>query len=226
MNSITKKHCPPWLSDIRKTNPERTYGSLSTVQRKKLRAALIEEQGYVCCFCGDALGMIDGRLGVDQGPVTGLNHNIRIAHLKPQSAAPDLTLDYDNMCASCESGGGKNGRGVKGEKHCDLRQGDRFLPVEPTQEDCLSYFAFGTDGSIYPNPNKSESEQEKARETIEILGLNSEDLRQKRVAVVKHVHQCLLKDRSFLNRIAARNELGCHMPFYFAALSYYGRSRT
>ncbi|MDO5536793.1 MAG: retron system putative HNH endonuclease [Desulfovibrionaceae bacterium] len=193
----------------------RAYAGLSVRQKRALHNVLLQEQGCVCCYCGAPLGMVKhGR--VRQGLLrSNRPGNVRVAHPRPR----DPAMDYDNICLSCAAGPGE-------EPHCAASQGGRALPVSPAQADCLSFFAFGTDGSIYPNPNRTAQEQEMARETIEILGLDSKGLRQKRAAILKYVHQCLLGDRGFLSRLTRRDGSSCHLPFYFAALSYYGRRKA
>ena len=80
---------------------------------------------------------------------------LRNAHIVPQSKDTGKTLDYGNLCASCNTG-----RHTKDEKHCDEAQGNRELPVTPLQKDCISYFSFGSDGEILANLERTKEEQE------------------------------------------------------------------
>lgn len=96
---------------------------------------------------------------------------LRNAHIVPQSKDTGKTLDYGNLCASCNTG-----RHTKDEKHCDEAQGNRELPVTPLQKDCISYFSFGSDGEILANLERTKEEQEWANATISILRLNTSSL--------------------------------------------------
>ena len=96
---------------------------------------------------------------------------LRNAHIVPQSKDTAQTLDYGNLCASCNTS-----RHTKDEKHCDEAQGNRELPVTPLQKDCISYFSFGSDGEILANLERTKEEQEWANATISILRLNTSSL--------------------------------------------------
>ena len=72
-------------------NPEVTgtelWNTLRGSTKKKLREALLEDQGYICCYCGKRIKDDD---------------NTRIEHLKPKSNHKHLTFDYANLLASCQ----------------------------------------------------------------------------------------------------------------------------
>ncbi len=61
--------------------------------KKMLRAHLIEEQGYLCCYCGRR--------------ITLNKNNTVIDHLFPKSKFRDRTYDYENLLLSC-TGGSRN----------------------------------------------------------------------------------------------------------------------
>jgi len=63
--------------------------------KDELRQALLEDQGYICCYCGF--------------PVNNNGQECVIEHFKPKSKSEfkNLTFDYTNLFASCK-GGSKN----------------------------------------------------------------------------------------------------------------------
>ncbi|XZF61302.1 MAG: retron system putative HNH endonuclease [Gloeotrichia echinulata DVL01] len=66
---------PSW-EDLRK--PQKTY----------VHNSLLQEQGFICCYCG-----------------RHINHeNSHIEHLQPRTTYPQLALDYTNLLASCNIG--------------------------------------------------------------------------------------------------------------------------
>lgn len=58
-------------------------------QKRTLKIALLQEQGYICCYCGRKI--------YD-------DHTTSIEHLKPKSKNKHLTYDYSNLLASCSGG--------------------------------------------------------------------------------------------------------------------------
>lgn len=169
---IKKGPEPEAFRQWKEQNPEATYGEIPKDVGLALRNALLLEQGFVCCFCGCAIGPFGDKGEIDQIPLESIRpHNIRNAHIVPQSKDTAKTLDFGNLCASCNTS-----RHTKDEKHCDEAQGNRELPVTPLQKDCISYFSFGSDGEILANLERTKEEQEWANATISILRLNTSSL--------------------------------------------------
>ena len=120
------------------------------------------EQGFLCCYCEMALK----------------DDNSHIEHFKPQKEFPELALDYQNLLCSCL-------RDIKKEEeekhpiHCGHKKGDYFeqeLLISPLNPDCESRFKFLDDGRI----EAKDSQDTAAKNTIEKLGLDIENLRDKR----------------------------------------------
>ena len=91
------------------------------------------------------------------------------------------------------------------------------------QTDCLSFFSFNSDGTIEANKQKSLEEQQKALETIEILGLDDKSLNLEREMRLK-MFQSLTEDefKTAISNIGQRGPNGEFESFYFVPLSYYG----
>ncbi|MEI6380232.1 MAG: retron system putative HNH endonuclease [Cyanobacteriota bacterium ELA615] len=152
MKHIIKQEEPvsftSWKTNANKT-PKKTYKTFSrkTSIRKDVKKALMNEQGYICCYC-------ESRLGDEQS---------HIEHFKPQSLHPEESLNYNNLLCSCQ----KNLE--QGEpRHCGNLKGDWFdkaLLISPLDPNCESRFVYTFDGRIKPQDQAAE-------ETIEKLGLN------------------------------------------------------
>lgn len=217
---IKKNTEPKSLINWKKSNPGRLYNDLPSPLKREIRNSLLKEQGFVCCFCGTAIGKKESDATVIQVLVQkGDLHNTRNAHIIPQSQDRAKTLDYSNICASCDSSPGAT------EKHCDIAQKDSCLPVSPLQHDCLSFFSFSVDGTIFPNPDKSPEDQVMAKETIKTLGLAARILNSQRDAILKIAEDCLRKNTKYLDNLSKKDRNGCFAPFYFVPLCYYQADR-
>ncbi|WP_298994216.1 retron system putative HNH endonuclease [uncultured Desulfovibrio sp.] len=211
---IKKSNEPPRLTDWKKRFPNGKYEDLSTCVRIELRNSLLVEQGFVCCFCGAAIGKKGTGTIIQQTLLKkGQQHNIRNAHLTPQSKDPLNTLSYENICASCAS--------TDGERHCDIAQGDQSLPISPLEEDCLSFFSFSVDGKILPNFENTPENQKKASDTIELLGLQAKTLNVERKKILEITENLLKIDPDCLINLEKKDSNGRYAPYYFVPLSFY-----
>lgn len=211
---IKKNTEPPMLTTWKKNHPQKTYRHLKPKHKRILRKSLLKEQGFICCFCGDAIGMKYRSNIIQIIPKKNSQHNIRNAHIVPQSVNTSLTLDYNNICASCDSVG-------HSDKHCDVAQENNKLPITPLQPDCLSFFCFQADGTIYPNPQKTPEEQKRASQTIKILNLDCPFLNQQRESILKSAASIAGTDVTLLNNLCHKNASGAFAPFFFVPLRYY-----
>ena len=220
MIHIEKGPEPEAFRQWKEQNPEATYGEMPREVGLALRNALLEEQGFVCCFCGCAIGPFDDKGEIDQIPLESIRpHNIRNAHIVPQSKDTAKTLDYGNLCASCNTS-----RHTKDDKHCDETQGNRELPVSPLQKDCISYFSFGSDGEILANLELTEEEQEMASATISILRLNTSSLIAARKKVLRTLKSLPPAQANLaLDQLCKRNAQGAFAPYYFVPLRHFKR---
>lgn len=122
-------------------NWQPSYDDLRNPEKTIVKNALMEEQGYICCYCEQELIETDSH----------------IEHLLPQDSYPEKALDFSNMLRSCQD------KLKKGEpRHCGNLKGDDELPISPLDEDCERYFKYTYDGYIEPV-------NEKARTTIETI---------------------------------------------------------
>lgn len=132
--------------------------------KTKLHDALLQEQGYICCYCGMRI----------------TKENSHIEHLKPRSIYPQLALEYKNLLASCQ-----RDRERREPQHCGVKKDDWYdeqLMVSPLDVNCANFFRYAASGEILPT--NEQDLQEAAQTTIEKLGLGIEKLRLIRSAAI------------------------------------------
>lgn len=138
--------------------------------KKKLKDALLEEQGSICAFC-----------------MAGLKNDAdcTIDHLQPKAEdARNRTFDYQNLLACCS--------GIVTEdsalnykedlRHCNNKKEDKTIPITPLMVDCESKFLFTIDGEILP----VLEDDAQTKITIDRLGLNSKILEKRRKDTIYH----------------------------------------
>lgn len=89
-------------------------------------------------------------------------------HIRPRDRYPRESMDYNNIVASCKS-----------DVSCGQRKGSEFderLFVSPLETDCESHFGYYENGEIF-------GLDERGTYTIDLLNLNSRQLRDARKAV-------------------------------------------
>ena len=111
----------------------RTYARFKKTAEIKqpVKAALMKEQGYLCCYC-------ERRLTEDDS---------HFEHLKPQSDSTVDPLDFSNLLCSCQK------ELLPGEpRHCGNAKGncDPSLLISPVDAACEKRFTFTSDGYIQP----------------------------------------------------------------------------
>lgn len=165
MKQIKKNQVPQQFADwmtIDKMSHRPNWNRVPAQVRRVIHDALIDEQGFVCCYCESRI-----RRG-----------NSHVEHFRPKKRFPDGQLDYSNLHCSClrEQSPGE-------PDHCGHRKGDWFdenLLVSPLQDGCEKRFMFTANGEIFPRSGDDEA----ARATIERLGLDLPKLNALRAAAV------------------------------------------
>lgn len=166
MKHIQKDKEPEWFAQWKvefQTNNGRlaryaedfsTNDNLGYCRRKRLRGALVKEQGYICCYC--------------MKRIYETSSSSHIEHFWPKSIErfADLDLDYENLFASCEGH-------APDEDHCGHRKDDWWHPnmVIPTDSKIEDIFIYWDDGTIHSREGIPESDI--ANQMIEHFGLNS-----------------------------------------------------
>jgi uncharacterized protein (TIGR02646 family) len=197
---IRKKTEPPAILQKIATptprNLQPAYKKLRSIKKRELRKILSEEQGFICCYCGQRIILEDSH----------------IEHLQPQSTAAHLSLNYDNLFVSCQA------ELQAGDPvHCGKAKNDWFdqdLLVSPLQEDCAEFFEYSLAGEILPTKNILRSEA--AQATIDRLQLNIPKLqamRQAEITPLFDVEFSIEEVLKLIESFATTDEQGFHQPF-------------
>ncbi len=159
MKRIIKSDEPRFFIDWKTENSPRTWEDLQNPEKNRLRKILVEDQGFICCYCNREIVN---------------DHTTSIEHLLPQDRDkfPEKRFEFTNLLAACDGGTRDQPRRMT---HCDARKGNKSLPITPLDDDCESRFRFIANGEIIADGNDSN-----ALQTIEILGLNIPKLRSNR----------------------------------------------
>jgi uncharacterized protein (TIGR02646 family) len=127
-----------------------TYSNLRGDEKRAVHISLMEEQGYICCYCENRLIEMDSH----------------IEHFRPQHDPMVDALDYGNIICSCQD------RIKKGDpRHCGNLKNKWFddkLLISPLEEGCENRFLFNGDGTITPTDPYDKA----AITTIKKLGLD------------------------------------------------------
>lgn len=123
------------------------------------RHALLKEQGHICCFCMQRIGV----------------RSMKIAHWAPQSVHRDRDMDWSNLMAACPGGDGDR----EAVKHCDTAQGDTPIKLNPADRTQRSerLVRYGVDGRVWSEDAEINKDLDKT------LNLNHAALLNKRAAV-------------------------------------------
>ena len=143
-------------------DPQRRYAHLPREVKTAVKQALMREQGYICCYCEQAL----------------TDRDSHIEHLVPQSCSLESDLDYGNLLCSCQS------QPIKDKPlHCGHAKGSWYDPdllVSPLDPGCETRFGYEADGSILPDDPNHQG----AKETIRKLSLDAANLRAMRAQAI------------------------------------------
>lgn len=155
---IQKKNEPEavikWKRKYKGTPP---FETIPEKEKHLLRDSLLKEQGNICCYCC-------GRISANDS---------HIEHFHPKSKYPKLSLEYQNLFASCNGGPYK--------KHCGQYKDNNFdekTLISPLEPDCADYFIFNEFGKIMP----ADDGDVRAQYTIDTLSLNEPRLKKAREA--------------------------------------------
>ncbi len=124
---------------------------------RELKQGLIEEQGFLCCYCEVALKK---------------NTDAHIEHSKPKDRYPGERFSIRNLFACCQHG-----------DNCGHRKGGNYFDelISPLDADCQSRFTYTGNGKIIP----ADKDDSFAQRTIDLLALNCNRLKRQRETIIK-----------------------------------------
>jgi len=161
-----------FIEKEQQANIHPSYGNLDKEVINDLNDSLLKEQGYLCCYCMEEIGL----------------NSLRREHFLPQSRFKSEELNYANIFAACHFSSGL----PPDQQHCDIKKGNLLIPQYILDPKCSDYFRYNRSGEILPygdfkryqdyynNFHKLNPEQQAILSTIEILNLNAERLKTKR----------------------------------------------
>ncbi len=168
--------------------------------KMELRGALLNEQGHICCYCGREID----------------NVNSVIEHVKDKDSHPNQQLDYYNLACSCKGGQDRRSANPQYPLFCDAHKENFDILITPFEVCCISKFEFDEDGNIF-------GLDDAARETIKILNLNNDKLRNQRKYAIDEYRYLEPEDIDWdveLEMLSNRNQHGKFLPFCFVLRNY------
>ena len=210
MLPITKLSEPQGLRHY-KTSPEPlTYNDLGRYQAYinnknetaffELRAQLLQEQKYICAYCGQKLRVVEKENGIPK---------MKTEHFIAQNDTVENDLKYQNLLGCCLGWDDK-----KGENHCDSKKG--ASPLNHIQNPASLRTRDRT--ICYKVRIKSEevlifsSDKEKDDELNKVLNLNHQYLQNRRFQIWKNEIHKQLGDRWTIARAEAVRQTYFNTP--------------
>lgn len=188
MKKINKQNSPVWFetwkNDFENTegrkphykNDFSTDNADGSNRRIRLRSHLVAEQGYICCYCMNAI-------------TADSSH---IEHFWPKETFRDIDLEYTNLLASC------NGEGtiIFDEEHCGHKKENWWHEdmVSPVDMKIENMFKYSIDGKIHSI--RGQEDANIADIMIHNLGLNSFHLERNRRQAIEASEVCEEEDYS------------------------------
>lgn len=153
MRKIVKGQQPESLSNFKRRNQTANYDDLTDVERTDIRQACTKEQLYLCAYCCQR--------------ISGDRADTMNEHVQSRRSAPNLSLDYSNIVASCTTKG-----------QCDNAHGSKHFSLTPFIDECETELVFSISGRV-------QGTSHRATEAINVLNLgdtekNNKSLVQKR----------------------------------------------
>jgi len=163
MIKIVKNNQPNTLVAHKKSGGN--YDNIPTETKKELRESLINEQGYVCCYCLKRIPENKADL-----------HHTKIEHFKCQHNYSQLDLEYYNLHLACK---GNEGQSEKLQTCDTAKANNEILSFTLIDNSLNNKVFYASDGSIFSNEDAID------KELNEILSLNNQNLKKARESIRK-----------------------------------------
>lgn len=193
MRQIQKTNPPDEFIEYCKT-PGVCFEGLTGDKKKSLRKRLLEDQGYICCYCGRSIKN---------------DEHTKIEHIRCQENYRHLELDFNNMLVSCDGGDKDRSDGIRPrhQVHCDAKKGNRDIPISPL-ENTEGLLFFFDDGTVKGNGDTGKA-------LVEILGLDAKFLNTQRRNAIEQYKDFIPADLDLeLLRLREKKD-GCYNEFCF-----------
>lgn len=171
---------PQSLKDTRDTKG----ADFNSCNKKDLREAVLDEQGFICAYCMQRIEQSHKSTGIE--------------HYDAQANNRQKTMDFTNMLGVCKVSEGK----PKKIQHCDKSRGNKLLTVNPMNQSCERLIKYRSSGTIF-------SENKIINNDLNIiLNLNTERLVFNRKYTIETVRQSInRKYKNKKNKTWSKSEL-------------------
>lgn len=139
---------PASLRQFKRRHNQGNYSDLTSEIRQDIRLACTTEQFYLCAYCCKS--------------ISGNSKDTMNEHIEARKTAPNRSLDYTNIVASCTT-----------PNQCDDAHGSQPLPLTPFDAECETDLAFKLSGRV-------TGLTDDAKETIRVLNLDNKSLIEQR----------------------------------------------
>jgi uncharacterized protein (TIGR02646 family) len=149
-----------------------SFADFDNYPKADLQKALLDEQGYLCCYCMQRISAAD----------------MKIEHWASQKRHRERQLDYRNLLGACSGGAGKPFK----QQHCDTHKGEEDIVINPVDElkSCERLVRYLPNGEI-------TSDDPVIRKDLDgTLNLNTDQLKSNRKSVADAVILYLSKKKS------------------------------
>ncbi|NRT87315.1 retron system putative HNH endonuclease [Clostridium beijerinckii] len=164
MLKVNKEQEPDFLLDYKKKHTPKSWKDYNKddIRNKIKENILLVEQEEYCPYCEKRIYT---------------NDDGHIEHIKPRDFYPKGFQDYNNILVSCNE---KNSCGIYKKNNYD----DKFINQVIDNPNDYFYYSIAS-GEIIPKSNdKNSNEYLRANYTIDILKLNSYELKEARKALI------------------------------------------
>lgn len=144
---------PASLRQFKRRHKQGNYSDLTPEIRQGIRLACTTEQFYLCAYCCKS--------------ISGNSKDTMNEHIEARKIAPNRSLDYTNIVASCTT-----------PNQCDDAHGAQPLPLTPFDAECETDLAFKLSGRV-------TGLTDDAKETIRVLNLDNKSLIEQRSQFVQ-----------------------------------------
>jgi uncharacterized protein (TIGR02646 family) len=176
MKKIIKTQEPRSLIQHR-VQPHSFFDNLPIGIKEDIRNNLLEEQGYICCYC---MKRIPEKIN-DNGKIS---YDMKIEHFQCQNNFSNLRLEYKNLLGACTGNMGKSKR----LQTCDTFKGESLdLTINPSSDviDCETLFKYNSEGEISSITNDENIN----KQINKVLNLNMQTLKDNRKQVYLEVQR-------------------------------------
>jgi uncharacterized protein (TIGR02646 family) len=166
-----------------------------TVIKNKVKETLLEEQGFICCYCQQRVYF---------------NNKTIIEHFIARDNDATKMFNYENIFACCDGGQGE--RTDKNEnqenalefipKYCGHEKDNDTISINPLDDDCESHFSYTYNDDAYRPEITIEGITIEGQQAVEKLNLDIPKLRRLRGdAVVGFLFEIIVDENDNENYI-------------------------